>query len=385
MTPQKKAVDDFLTLHEIEWSRKVSAKASLCLKEGLYNRPTQLPDKDDVLKLASFMVRESASALEELTADRTNAVHYNRLMMVTLASVIVFNRKRPGDAHRMTVATYQKAPTEEKTHDDIYNSLTDNQRRLVNSLKRVETRGKKFMKVPILFTPKMQKAINLMLSVREQCGIAKDNKFVFAKVGTTAYLRGSDAIRYCREESGCIHPERVTSTCLRKEAATLAKVVGLTEQEVEELAVFLGHTKTTHKNIYRLDERTRQTAKVSEYLCRISQVSISSDENSDSEESPGEEMEEDGVKVKVMKKKLRKKPSKSMRWETPAKNAVIHHFSDVIEKRGKLPGRKECEKALRLTPLKGSGRKWTDVKHYVRNYIRKLAKGAEDSSECEES
>lgn len=88
----------------------------------------------------------------------------------------------------------------------------------------------------------MQHSISLLLSHRRKCGIPKENKYLFALVGTTKYARGSDAIRYCREAACCVYPERITATCLRKEAATLAKVAGLSELDVEELATFMGHT-----------------------------------------------------------------------------------------------------------------------------------------------
>ena len=260
---RKKDVADVIELMNVDWSMRVSWKALIQLKEGKYNNGSQLPDKDDVRKVVEYVDKNLPIHLENLKEDPSNAVHYNSLMKLTLSSVIILNRKRPGDTHRLKVSTYESA-IQESTHDDIWTSLSVEEKHLVTSLKRVETPGKKkHNKIPIRFTPRMQDCVAQLLQSRRSCGVPSDYPYVFANVNSSTYCRGSDAIRKLREDACCTHPERVTATNMRKEAATVAKIAGLSEAQVEELAQFLGHDIRTHLDHYRLPEATLQTARVS--------------------------------------------------------------------------------------------------------------------------
>ncbi|KAK3932766.1 Hemoglobin subunit beta [Frankliniella fusca] len=102
---KQKCIRDFITLREMDWSSKVSSKASLQLKELRYNKPVPLPDKDDTIKLADYLETHTEKAMKSLEDTQTSK-HFNDLTQVTLARILVFNRKRPGDVHNLTVETY---------------------------------------------------------------------------------------------------------------------------------------------------------------------------------------------------------------------------------------------------------------------------------------
>ena len=68
------------------------------------------------------------------------------------------------------------------------------------------------------------------------------------------------------EKSIAEHPEYVTSTKLRKHAATLSQLLCLKENELDVLANFMGHDIRVHREYYRLPENTLQTAKVAKIL-----------------------------------------------------------------------------------------------------------------------
>ncbi|KAK3917554.1 Retrovirus-related Pol polyprotein from transposon opus [Frankliniella fusca] len=354
------SVEGFLKLRELDWSNKVSKKASLQLKEDRYNKPEALTDKEDVIKLADYLVHKTNQAVQKLE-DCPTAVSFNSLANITLTRVILLNRKRPGDVHRLTIADYSSVPVNHHTHTDIWNSLDGEEQARVQSLKRVETRDKKFMKVLILFTPIMQEAVELLIKHRSQCGVLDSNQFLFPNVGCETHLRGSDAVRKCATDAGCSNRSRMTYTCLRKGAATLAKVAGLTETKMRELADFLGHTFDVHKQHYQLPQRTLQTAKVSKYLLQISKESAKAIGGEvESEESEGEvdnpEQEQQQNEVQDHPSHLAKQPAKRQRalnnpdsesdsdfttstkkktftkrkWDTPQRNAVLKHCRSFI-------------------------------------------------------
>lgn len=55
--------------------------------------------------------------------------------------------------------------------------------------------------------------------------------------------------------------ERITTTAMRKEAATLSAACGFSEQQVDLVANFLGHTNTVHQKHHRLPESTLEKNK----------------------------------------------------------------------------------------------------------------------------
>lgn len=353
----RKNLEDFLALHAIDWSKKINRKAHLNLQEIRYNKPTQLPDKEDAVKLVDFIKSETEKTFNQLKDDPTNAVLYSKLTKLILASVIIFNRKRPGDVSKLKVALYTKENSHQ-THLDIYESLDDTQKKLVNSLKRVETTGKKSRKMVILFTPRFQEIVGFLINVRDKCSIPKENPYVFATTMEKSYVRGTDAIRFCRDSISAKHPERLTATTLRKEASTLAKVAGLTEQEVEELAEFMGHTLKTHKKSYRLPEGTLQTASVSQYLLKLYGSGPSEECCSRTDEDDDHHSEDSELPVPPKKRKPR--------WTTEEKEVVISECRDELEE-GHIPTAEKCRRVQR----KLRRRKPSDVKNFCRNLNEK--------------
>ncbi|KAK3917301.1 Ribonuclease PH [Frankliniella fusca] len=211
-------------------------------------------------------------------------------------------------------------------------------------------------------------------------------------------------MRHCREKAGCINKERMTATCLRKEAATLAKVAGLSEIQVKELAEFMGHTLATHQKYYRLPQGTLQTAKVSKYLMSISKGSrnqvptidedadVDDPEEVDDSHNASEHVQISATSSRTAQRRSKskskrkrsssndssdvdagifetKKKSRKRRWDTPQKHAVQHLYAKY-EGREKLPTKHECEMVLKDRRL--LGRTWDQVRQHIRS--RKIRK-----------
>ena len=65
-------------------------------------------------------------------------------------------------------------------------------------------------------------------------------------------------------ECGAAHPERLQSTKLRQQLATMVQALNLSESDQDQLANFLCHDLVVHRKFYRLTEYVIQAAKVSE-------------------------------------------------------------------------------------------------------------------------
>lgn len=89
---------------------------------------------------------------------------------------------------------------------------------------------------------------------------------MFAVPYSQSSLRGSNVISKLSKNCGAKNPENLTSTKLRKQVATVAQILNLSDDDIEQLATFLGHSKDVHQHFYRLSESTFQVAKVSKLL-----------------------------------------------------------------------------------------------------------------------
>lgn len=58
----------------------------------------------------------------------------------------------------------------------------------------------------------------------------------------------------------------LTSSKLRKHLATIAQILKMNNEDLEQLATFMGHTTKTHNEWYKLTSDIYQTAKVSKIL-----------------------------------------------------------------------------------------------------------------------
>lgn len=62
------------------------------------------------------------------------------------------------------------------------------------------------------------------------------------------------------------NPENLRSTHLCKHIATLSQILNLKNNELDQLANFLGHDIRVHRDFYRLPEATIEVAKISKLL-----------------------------------------------------------------------------------------------------------------------
>lgn len=154
-------------------------------------------------------------------------------------------------------------------HPDITMALTYLENKLCQYFRRVEIRGKRGRKVPVLLTPSMQESISLLIENRSRCGIPNENPFLFARPYAMTFFRGSDCIREFAVACGAKNPQTLTSTKLRKQIGTLSEVLNLSNTELDQLADFLGHDIRVHRQFYRLPEGTLQLAKISKSLLAL--------------------------------------------------------------------------------------------------------------------
>nr|XP_055064530.1 uncharacterized protein LOC129447001 isoform X1 [Misgurnus anguillicaudatus] len=389
---------DFRKVHQARWNEYISAGAITTLKEAKWNAPQIIPFTQDVKVLHAHLEKKRDKFLNKLK-NCPSADSYAALAKVTLSQVILFNRRREGEVSRMLLSAFQSRDSSE-LHEDIAICLSEFERKLCKHFTRVEIRGKRGRKVPVLLKPSLVSAMKLLVETREACGVPNENPFMFARSGAMSAYRGGECISKAARECGIKNPEALSSTRLRKHIATMSKILNLDENEADQLADFLGHDIRIHRQYYRLPEGTLQLAKMSKVLMAMEKGTLSSFKGKrldDIEIDPNEQLEAEGDSMSSDEEDCSDlpqttspvpaetdQPSASQKdqgssippkrkWEEVEVKAVEKHLMKFI-KTCKVPGKQDCERCIQAEPEALKERTWTGVKNYVRNRITTLKK-----------
>ncbi|XP_070820041.1 uncharacterized protein [Chaetodon trifascialis] len=260
-------------LYEKKWDVCVSSRALQTLKEGKWNTPQLLPFTEDVKNMHLYLDKCRQEYRNRLESDQSKT-NWSKLASLTLCEVILFNRRREGEVSKMLLSAFTLRDTS-GVHSDLAQGLSELEQKLCQHFQRIEIKGKRNRKVPILLTPDMLLSMDALVAHRRACGVPDENPFFFSRPEAETHLRGSDAIRQIARECGAKHPETLSSTKLRKHISTLSTVLNLQDNEMDILANFLGHDIRVHREYYRLPEGTLQLAKVSKVLIALEQGRLS--------------------------------------------------------------------------------------------------------------
>ncbi|XP_034535193.1 uncharacterized protein LOC117809795 isoform X2 [Notolabrus celidotus] len=266
-------VQMFKQICDTKWNECVSAQALRNLDEAKWNAPQLLPFAEDVKKMHQYLERQRQDFKKKLDHKPTKK-DWAELARITLCEIILFNRRREGEVSKMPLNAFTLRDTS-STHPDIELSLSELERKLCKHLQRIEIRGKRGRKVPILLTPDVLASMELLVKTRRTCEVPDENQFMFGRPKALSYFRGSDVIRQVARSCGANHPEALSSTKLRKHLATMSKILNLKDNEMDDLAEFLGHDIRVHRQYYRLPEGTLQLAKISKVLMALERGQLS--------------------------------------------------------------------------------------------------------------
>lgn len=250
---------------DTQWNTYVSGRALNTLKTAKWNKDEMIPLTEDIIKLQKHLKVLEKDALYGLSVA-PSVSDWKKLYQSLLTQIILFNRKKEGEASKLLLATYQmrnRAPA----HLEVYERLSKLEKSLVKNFTRNKNTREK--RVPLLLTHDMVASIDILISNRTAVGICKEKPYVFARISGTTNIRGADCHRQFLQKCQAKHPECLTSTKLRKHIATLCQMMNLKNSEMDQVAKFMGHDIHVHREYYRLSENTIQLAKISKLLIAI--------------------------------------------------------------------------------------------------------------------
>ncbi|KAF5277509.1 hypothetical protein FQR65_LT15982 [Abscondita terminalis] len=264
---EKQDAEDFLFLMKNDNATAVNRVATENRVQHQRLTKLKLPSKEDIHKLVSYVKcirRQMYSKLKNLTGEDVFPYEvWHSLSSATLISLLVFNRRRPGELERITIADYC---SRNKT---CRSTLSETDSQLFNLYSRFEIRGKLNRSVPVLVHWEAEHSINLILKLRNAAGVDENNPYVFGLPTLDyrqRYLRACVIMRMYSEKCGASQPQLLRATILRKQVATECAIKELTENTIKDVAMFMGHAENIHNNIYRQPVHERDIIKMSRIL-----------------------------------------------------------------------------------------------------------------------
>ena len=141
----------------------------------------KLPSLSDIHTLNQYVLEKRDDAFKKLSTefDYTTWLELGR---TTLISILLFNRKRPGELSRIKLLPFVKNREDLKlSNPEYYNKLSEPMKKIADKYIRVLIRGKKNAKItPVLLDRRMLDCAELFISYRDEAGINIKNPYVFA-------------------------------------------------------------------------------------------------------------------------------------------------------------------------------------------------------------
>lgn len=218
------------------------------------NKPKLVPSCEDVMKVQTLLEKKMKSD------------DYVTVIKSTLCAISLFNRKRGGELQRMKVEDYRNSKIGSSTNPDLLKGLTETEKKMVQYFHRVEIRGKLNRPVPILLTKSAKASLERILILRKEVLTLTDSPYIFATPTGERPYRGHDVLKEFALQAEVSNPAIFTFTQLRKQIATLAQAMAISELDQDQLATFLGHDIRIHRHIYRQPQEILQKAKVAKIL-----------------------------------------------------------------------------------------------------------------------
>ncbi|KAK4885617.1 hypothetical protein RN001_001888 [Aquatica leii] len=394
----RKDVKILKTLIISQWADEVSAQAGTNLNENKWNKDELLPLTTDLKKLNDYLIDTAEIAYNTLKTKNDVKAYYE-LKDILFSEIILLNRRRPAEVAQLKLKTYQSINLDASGPDTEFKScLTETERILLNTYSRFVIRGKRGRGVPVLLSPSMKQHFDLLITKRIY--FVSNNDYIFHTKGS-GFIDGTKTLRKYVQKCGITRVNSITATSLRKHLATITQLLQFSNNDMEQLSKFMGHTLRTHCSVYRLSDNVYQTAKISKLLLLMSQGGAQNfigksldditidltpvqDKPQNMEEiiqniiSTDEKMVEPNSNDNHInisrdssgKSKIKILPRQA--WTVEEKKLIFQYFEKNIRKKI-APKQAEVQNFTKKYPQLFHNRKWTSIKAVVYNiYTGKL-------------
>lgn len=134
----QKETENFQRLLKYEWTDKVSSVALATLATNKFNKPQLLPCTEDLTKLTAYVDQEISRLSTLLDHDDSMCCDqiWRNLCEVLLVKVVLFNKRRGGEAESMRMESYENRQQKGETiiNKELLDTFSELEKQLVKRL-----------------------------------------------------------------------------------------------------------------------------------------------------------------------------------------------------------------------------------------------------------
>lgn len=264
----KTNAESFLKLLTVDYGASVTKTVIESQMQYRRQKIVNLPTMDDIQKLRNYLLKMQEDSYNNLQ-EKFSLSAWTSLGAATLSSIQLFNRRRPGETERILISDFE---TYEKLNENIsiFNGLSKEQKEQAQKYIRFCIRGKLGRTVPVILDERNLKCVQLFLQLRKKAKVHSKNPYLFGIPGhdksIEKYLCAYQTMLRFAKESGVKFSNTMRGTTLRKHIATMGITLNLTDNQITDLANFMGHHEKIHKEVYRKPVIVKDVTEISQLL-----------------------------------------------------------------------------------------------------------------------
>ncbi len=248
-TVEEKNVERFLKVFKKDARLKINKLVRVVKAKARRLYQPDIPTTEDIKVFTDFLDAERDKCFVELS-EKFEYKRWLRLAELTLASTLVFNRKRVGEMQNLLLEHFEHRQILSEQCEKSMEFVPDITKETVRS--RMVIRGKMEGDVPVLLKHSNDDCLQLLIKHRQD--IPKENEYLFAVYTQSGHVKIADAcaaIRKLSDKCEATNPKSLRGTKLRKHLASMCSTLDLTYKDITNIAKSMGHSEPVHRNIYR--------------------------------------------------------------------------------------------------------------------------------------
>ncbi|KAJ8966533.1 hypothetical protein NQ314_003474 [Rhamnusium bicolor] len=335
---------NMIFLFKTNWKYEISSQAGNDLNSKTWNRVTIIPLATDLKMLKNYLNKRAEEAACNLIKENFDKSAYNTLFGNNLLPIDIAEQKKAWREFDTVISTTEKI--------------------LLHKFKRIVIRGKRGRGVPVLVSQDVQQHVEIMNQHRLNF-VHVNNPYLFAMPNNQiqSVIYGYKVLQKYAKQSGAKNPNALTSTRLRKHLATLTQIFNMKEEELEQLAKFMGHTLSFPKILMLMEN-----GKAADFKGKsLDEIEIDLEED-----LLNSNLYETDVADKDLSEYEDDNFEDDNETRTEQKQIVTEFFTEHI-KISKPPKRNECEELIEKHP-ELANKNWMKIKVFVQNVYTKKQK-----------
>lgn len=259
---------NFLKLLTVDYGASVNKTVVESQTQFKRQKITKLPTMEDIKKLRNHLLKVQKESYNNLK-NKFSLSDWISLGEATLTSIQLFNRRRPGETERILISDFKNY---ERINENIntFSGLSKEKIEQAQKYVRFCIRGKLGRTVPIILDELNLECAQTFLQLRNKAKVHLKNPYLFGIPGhdkiIDKHLCAYRIMLRFAKESGTEFPNTLRGTTLRKHIATMGIILNLTDNQITDLANFMGHHEKIHKEIYRRPVIVKDITEVSQLL-----------------------------------------------------------------------------------------------------------------------